>query len=116
MSSRRDVGSIASSRARAPRLRCLYRTVGLACNRGSRTMRSTFLPGEGSSMTKPDFVVSGDGHLLEPVDLFKTRLPEHLRDRARSEEHTSELQSLMRISYAVFCWKKTKTHTQTIKK
>src|SRR3546814_1917926 len=27
----------------------------------------------------------------------------------RSEEHTSELQSLMRISYAVFCWKKKKT-------
>src|SRR3546814_6067870 len=37
----------------------------------------------------------------------------------RSEEHTSELQSLMRISYAVLCLKKTKTevlyksHTQT---
>src|SRR3546814_7265228 len=30
-------------------------------------------------------------------------------DRGRSEEHTSELQSLMRISYAVFCLKKTKT-------
>src|SRR3546814_5835265 len=28
---------------------------------------------------------------------------------ARSEEHTSELQSLMRISYAVFCLKKKKT-------
>src|SRR3546814_6052271 len=28
--------------------------------------------------------------------------------RPRSEEHTSELQSLMRISYAVFCLKKTK--------
>src|SRR3546814_10099059 len=28
-------------------------------------------------------------------------------DRRRSEEHTSELQSLMRISYAVFCLKKT---------
>src|SRR3546814_10359232 len=28
----------------------------------------------------------------------------------RSEEHTSELQSLMRISYAVFCLKKTKFH------
>src|SRR3546814_10025910 len=27
----------------------------------------------------------------------------------RSEEHTSELQSLMRISYAVFCWKKKNT-------
>src|SRR3546814_8039652 len=30
----------------------------------------------------------------------------------RSEEHTSELQSLMRISYAVLCLKKTKIHTQ----
>src|SRR3546814_4230872 len=34
---------------------------------------------------------------------------QHLLDRrARSEEHTSELQSLMRISYAVFCLKKTR--------
>src|SRR3546814_4604678 len=31
----------------------------------------------------------------------------------RSEEHTSELQSLMRISYAVFCLKKTNNHTVT---
>src|SRR3546814_6294418 len=31
---------------------------------------------------------------------------------ARSEEHTSELPSLMRNSYAVFCLKKKKTHTQ----
>src|SRR3546814_9623779 len=30
---------------------------------------------------------------------------------ARSEEHTSELQSLMRISYAVFCLKKKKHHS-----
>src|SRR3546814_7696007 len=30
---------------------------------------------------------------------------------ARSEEHTSELQSLMRISYAVFCLKKKETNT-----
>src|SRR3546814_4212238 len=30
----------------------------------------------------------------------------------RSEEHTSELQSLMRISYAVFCLKKKNTHTK----
>src|SRR3546814_3838241 len=30
-------------------------------------------------------------------------------EMARSEEHTSELQSLMRISYAVFCLKKKKT-------
>src|SRR3546814_9251908 len=41
-----------------------------------------------------------------------TRELEELFDavRARSEEHTSELQSLMRISYAVFCLKKKKTH------
>src|SRR3546814_10611390 len=32
-----------------------------------------------------------------------------LEQRSRSEEHTSELQSLMRISYAVFCLKKKKT-------
>src|SRR3546814_10578152 len=32
------------------------------------------------------------------------------RDTARSEEHTSELQSLMRISSAVFCLKKTNQH------
>src|SRR3546814_1757710 len=33
------------------------------------------------------------------------------RARGRSEEHTSELQSLMRISYAVFCLKKKKIRT-----
>src|SRR3546814_13067195 len=33
-------------------------------------------------------------------------------DRPRSEEHTSELQSLMRISYAVFCLKKKQNTTQ----
>src|SRR3546814_4537274 len=37
--------------------------------------------------------------------------PVHAADRLRSEEHTSELQSLMRISYAVFCLKK-KNKTQ----
>src|SRR3546814_7055283 len=34
----------------------------------------------------------------------------------RSEEHTSELQSLMRISYAVFCLKKKKTQNKNKKK
>src|SRR3546814_2303991 len=38
------------------------------------------------------------------VLMFKQELP-----LMRSEEHTSELQSLMRISYAVFCLKKKKT-------
>src|SRR3546814_8409866 len=34
--------------------------------------------------------------------------------KSKSEEHTSELQSLMRISYAVFCLKNKKTHTHNI--
>src|SRR3546814_3732189 len=36
------------------------------------------------------------------------RVPVELDIASRSEEHTSELQSLMRISYAVFCLKKKK--------
>src|SRR3546814_6099703 len=35
-------------------------------------------------------------------------MPGKFKDYVRSEEHTSELQSLMRISYAVFCLKKKK--------
>jgi predicted TIM-barrel fold metal-dependent hydrolase len=38
------------------------------------------------AMAEKDFVVSGDGHILEPTDLFTTRLPKHLRDRAVWEE------------------------------
>lgn len=33
-----------------------------------------------------EFVVSGDSHIIEPVDLFKTRLPKNLRERALWEE------------------------------
>src|SRR3546814_10078381 len=44
------------------------------------------------------------------------RLAGRSHRRLRSEEHTSELQSLMRISYAVFCWKKKKNLVQLHKK
>src|SRR3546814_8444156 len=53
-------------------------------------------------------------HLLQSAGIWKKP--------GRSEEHTSELQSLMRISYAVFCLKKKKkknninTQTHNIKK
>src|SRR3546814_5242527 len=48
------------------------------------------------------------------VPLF---LPTRFLDaRTRSEEHTSELQSLMRISYAVFCLKKKKKNTKKLNK
>jgi predicted TIM-barrel fold metal-dependent hydrolase len=38
------------------------------------------------STGRADFVVSADSHILEPTDLFVTRLPAHLRDRAVWEE------------------------------
>src|SRR3546814_10265825 len=41
--------------------------------------------------------------------------PAPLSSLVRSEEHTSELQSLMRISYAVFCLKKKTTNNKFIK-
>lgn len=37
-------------------------------------------------MIDKDFVCSADGHILEPTDLFVTRLPKHLRDKAVWEE------------------------------
>src|SRR3546814_5207175 len=50
-----------------------------------------------------------------PEGLFRRQDRPHLRPAARSEEPTSELQSLMRISYAVFCLKK-KKQTHIIKR
>src|SRR3546814_4683083 len=49
---------------------------------------------------------------LAPGDLEQVLLGRDV-DLVRSEEHTSELQSLMRISYAVFCLKKKKNDTQS---
>src|SRR3546814_1283794 len=46
------------------------------------------------------------------VEVLKLALP---RPPSRSEEHTSELQSLMRISYAVFCLKKKKININRLK-
>src|SRR3546814_2290146 len=49
----------------------------------------------------------------QPVHQFRRDGPVGGYPAARSEEHTSELQSLMRISYAVFCLKKKKTNSTT---
>src|SRR3546814_2502456 len=58
-------------------------------------------------------------HLSRPVNFRDGRWGDWLVDGrpdvlTRSEEHTSELQSLMRISYAVFCLKKTNKPNTTI--
>src|SRR3546814_2272544 len=52
-------------------------------------------------------VIMGDVRLSRKLAVFYRH---HEPDLQRSEEHTSELQSLMRISYAVFCLKKKKTN------
>src|SRR3546814_8835319 len=54
--------------------------------------------------------------ILREFQLARARnLLHRLSLRGRSEEHTSELQSLMRSSYAVFCLKTKKKHNQTTK-
>src|SRR3546814_8303687 len=51
--------------------------------------------------------------VVTPIPLADARVRGIAALRSRSEEHTSELQSLMRISYAVFCLKKkNKTYKQ----
>src|SRR3546814_8237793 len=52
----------------------------------------------------------GETVLAPGGEAVRGRLLADLQDVDRSEEHTSELQSLMRISYAVFCLQKNKTH------
>src|SRR3546814_8655781 len=47
-------------------------------------------------------------HGCAPLSILSKRRQENSCASVRSEEHTSELQSLMRISYAVFCLKKKK--------
>src|SRR3546814_4850358 len=56
-------------------------------------------------------VASGRQH-VRPAAAWRARRAG--RHEARSEEHTSELQSLMRISYAVFCLKKKNTQTYNL--
>src|SRR3546814_1473467 len=71
------------------------------------------LPGGGH------YSVALEEQRLEPdgrwtvVGRVQTRLGAQAMVLTRSEEHTSELQSLMRISYAVFCLKKKKKSTDT---
>src|SRR3546814_8721800 len=69
----------------------------------------------------PDIVVTGTIQPERKLDAglaITTVTLDRIRElapnnTARSEEHTSELQSLMRISYAVFCLKKKITHQDT---
>src|SRR3546814_10259911 len=71
----------------------------------------TLVPVENAAMPERT-IIQWDKDDLETLGLLKVdclALGMLTCIRKRSEEHTSELQSLMRISYAVFCLKKKKT-------
>src|SRR3546814_2902529 len=72
----------------------------------------SYLPA--TSCAKPWKVVVGSAviTLIEPPVAFRPYSVPCAPRRTRSEEHTSELQSLMRISYAVFCLKKKKDRSK----
>src|SRR3546814_4778018 len=53
-------------------------------------------------------LLTGVNTLMLLTFLYEAAAVRSVRSTARSEEHTSELPSLMRISYAVFCLKKNK--------
>src|SRR3546814_4096209 len=76
---------------------------------GAKRRRALFRPGEGRSRSRPGG--AGPPPVRRPPVRHgrQARRTSHGRAASRrSEEHTSELQSLMRISYAVFCLKKKK--------
>src|SRR3546814_5584253 len=50
--------------------------------------------------------VAAVARVVLSLEIVEFRIANVIGPRGRSEEHTSELQSLMRISYAVFCLKK----------
>src|SRR3546814_1076586 len=69
-------------------------------------------PAEGEDAGEGDVQIGEHPH-RGGLDDEASEAVEGPRPGARSEEHTSELQSLMRISYAVFCLKKKTTTTNT---
>src|SRR3546814_3651051 len=88
------------------------------------SIRSLHMAQIGSFTRNEDGVYNGEIRTLtlrvkatiRPVEREHDKAPDHrvsaggVEFGARSEEHTSELQSLMRISYAVFCLKKKTIH------
>src|SRR3546814_20555991 len=71
----------------------------------SKPTSGTALVGGVDVSRDPEGVKRQIGYMSQRFSLYEALTV----DQNRSEEHTSELQSLMRISYAVFCLKKKKT-------
>src|SRR3546814_10207997 len=74
----------------------------------------TMRPGMAEGTMTRQVICRGEQPTMVPNSRISTATPRSarvvMRTIGRSEEHTSELQSLMRISYAVFCLNKKKNH------
>src|SRR3546814_4758689 len=81
-------------------MRCMASFLWLSCIKSV----FSFAPAAGASVILLQPGKDRQAFLLQPLSIIKRR--KITETRIRSEEHTSELQSLMRISYAVFCLKK----------
>src|SRR3546814_1895397 len=86
-----------------------YTTLFRSGRRQQRQHRGILAPVGGGATAAVAVLRDGGAQVVLPAVVGGQVAPQHHRlerVRRRSEEHTSELQSLMRISYAVFCLKK----------
>src|SRR3546814_4546132 len=108
---------------RSVRFDAFYRSGALVCGGGHVVLplleaeavhpgwvsRDAFLAGYGAAQAVPGPLFTFAAYLGTVMEPAPNGVAGALLCLVRSEEHTSELQSLMRISYAVFCLKKKKT-------
>src|SRR3546814_7807146 len=80
--------------------------IGRTCNDKERAVEAT--PTRAEFLRRPGLRPRRRPHSTPAAFSPRTTPAQPDTKPTRSEEHTSELQSLMRISYAVFCLKKTK--------
>src|SRR3546814_10713730 len=90
----------------------LFRSAGLQC-RVAQVINGAEVGG-GIARASEMHAMAPEAETLPRLDQCLVDAVELVAVRTRSEEHTSELQSLMRISYAVFCLKKQKDKHTTI--
>src|SRR3546814_5184482 len=85
---------------------------------GTRSLPALFLTPRGAAPSRQQFWALVKRYAaaagIDPAKVSPHGLRHSFATHVRSEEHTSELQSLMRISYAVFCLKKNNYTTKQI--